>query len=76
MGLDLDVSRGDEGDRDCGDDEPEGEGEEGLLVREHVEEGGEPGVELVEGPDGGLLAPRVVDPSPKAVHLRVGVPVV
>ena len=57
MGLDLDVSRGDEGDRDCGDDEPEGEGEEGLLVREHVEEGGEPGVELVKRLDCPFLLP-------------------
>ena len=48
MGLDLNVSGGDESRRDGGDDKPEGEGEEGLLVREHVQKRGEPGIELVK----------------------------
>ena len=48
MGLDLDVSWGDESHRDGGDDEPEGEREEGLLIREHVQKCREPGVELVK----------------------------
>ena len=48
MRFDLDEPRGYEGCDDGADDEPEGEVEEGFLVREHVEEGGEPRVELVE----------------------------
>ena len=48
MGLYLDVSGGDESHRDGGDDEPEGEGEESLLIREHVQKRGEPGVKLVK----------------------------
>ena len=48
MGFNLDVSGGDESHRNGGDDEPEGEREESLLVREHVQKCGEPGVELVK----------------------------
>ena len=48
MGLNLDVSRGDESHCNGRDDEPEGEREEGLLVREHVQKCREPGVKLVK----------------------------
>ena len=48
MRLDLNISGGDERHRDGRDDKPEGEGEESLLVRKHVQKRGEPGVELVK----------------------------
>ena len=56
--LDLDPARGNDGHGDGGDHEPEGEVEEGLLVGEHVQEGGEPGVELVKSLDCALLLPE------------------
>ena len=56
--LDLDPARGDDCHGDGGDHEPEGEVEEGLLVGEHVQEGGEPGVELVKSLDRALLLPE------------------
>ena len=76
MRFDFDESGRYEGSNDGEDDEPEGKVEEGVFVREHVEEGGEPGVELVEGPDGGLLTVGVVDPALETVLLRVRVTVV
>ena len=76
MRLDLDESGSYEGHTDCEDDEPEGKINKCFLVGEHIEEGGEPGVELVKGPNCGFLASRVVDTSAKVVRGRVGVSVV
>ena len=59
--LDLDPARGDDCHGDGGDHEPEGEVEEGLLVGEHVQEGGEPGVELVKRLDRALLLPEHIE---------------
>ena len=59
--FDLDPARGDDCHGDGGDHEPEGEVEEGLLVGEHVQEGGEPGVELVKRLDRALLLPEHIE---------------
>ena len=48
MGFDLDVSGGHKGHSNRGDNEPEGEREKGLLVGEHVQEWGKPGIKLVK----------------------------
>ena len=58
VGFDLDVSRSHKGHRNSGDDKPEGKGEECLFIREHVEERGEPRVELVKCFDGSFLFPE------------------